>query len=128
MGKIVHFEIPTDDPKRAREFYQKVFGWQMNVMDDMDYTIAMTGPTGEKGPEEPGFINGGIMKRNDLVKVPDIVVEVDSIDDIIKTIEESGGKMVSKKMPVGNMGFTAYFTDTEGNLTGLWEMNKTSLA
>jgi predicted enzyme related to lactoylglutathione lyase len=28
---------------------------------------------------------------------------------------------VSDREPVGDMGFAAYFKDTEGNLVGLWE-------
>jgi len=29
--------------------------------------------------------------------------------------------VVVARQPVGDMGFTAYFKDTEGNLVGLWE-------
>ena len=32
-----------------------------------------------------------------------------------------GGDVALGRQPVGDMGFTAYFTDTEGNLVGLWE-------
>jgi predicted enzyme related to lactoylglutathione lyase len=31
------------------------------------------------------------------------------------------GKIGRSKEAVGDMGFAAYFTDTEGNLVGLWE-------
>ena len=50
MGKVVHFEIPTDDLERAKTFYGSVFGWQLQTMNmgDEDYTIAMTGPVDEK--------------------------------------------------------------------------------
>ncbi|MGZ4908488.1 MAG: VOC family protein, partial [Halobacteriota archaeon] len=27
MSKVIHFELPADDPQRAVEFYEKVFGW-----------------------------------------------------------------------------------------------------
>ena len=37
------------------------------------------------------------------------------------TIGELGGSTVRGKEPVGDMGFAAYFTDSEGNLVGLWE-------
>jgi predicted enzyme related to lactoylglutathione lyase len=29
--------------------------------------------------------------------------------------------MVGTKSPVGDLGYAAYFTDTEGNLMGLWQ-------
>ena len=37
------------------------------------------------------------------------------------TIGELGGSTVRGKEPVGDMGFAAYFTDSEGNLVGLWQ-------
>ena len=30
MSRVVHFEIPADDPERAVEFYKKVFGWKID--------------------------------------------------------------------------------------------------
>jgi hypothetical protein len=36
-------------------------------------------------------------------------------------IEKHGGSPVGDKLPVGDMGFAAYFTDSEGNLMGLWQ-------
>jgi uncharacterized protein len=39
----------------------------------------------------------------------------------LRQVEAAGGKAVSEKIPVGDMGFAGYFTDTEGNVMGLWE-------
>jgi predicted enzyme related to lactoylglutathione lyase len=62
-GRVVHFEIPHDDGDRARGFYEKAFGWQIQHLPEMDYSMVMTGPSGDQGPSEPGFINGGLMQR-----------------------------------------------------------------
>ncbi len=65
MDKVVHFEIPTDDLSRAKEFYGSVFGWDLQTMEEMDYTIARTTSVDEQQmPTEPGAINGGMMKRS----------------------------------------------------------------
>ena len=123
-GKVVHFEVPFDDGARAREFYGSVFGWQLMEMPEMQYTIVSTGPTDqETGPTEPGFINGGMFQRSDDFpgKGPNIVIDVPSIDDALKQVADAGGQPIGEKTPVGDMGFAAYFTDTEGNLIGLWE-------
>jgi predicted enzyme related to lactoylglutathione lyase len=72
-------------------------------------------------PTEPGAINGGMTKRNDQVKNTVITVDVADIDASLKSIEKLGGKTVQKKQPVADMGFTAYFKDTEGNIVGLWQ-------
>ena len=49
------------------------------------------------------------------------VIDVDSIDDAFKKVVAAGGTVINEKMAVGEMGFAGYFTDTEGNLIGLWE-------
>ena len=123
-GAVVHFEIPFDDGDRARTFYSETFGWQVTLVPEVNYTMVSTGPSDpEKGPTEPGFINGGMLKRGDEhpVKAPNLVIDVPSIDEALSKVETAGGKTVTQRMPVGDMGFAAYFTDTEGNLLGLWE-------
>ena len=63
-GRIVHFEVPFDDGDRARAFYGDLFGWKLQHMPDMQYTLVMTGPVSEQGvSSEPGYINGGMMQR-----------------------------------------------------------------
>ena len=122
-GRVVHFEVPFDDGERARAFYGSVFRWTVQEMPGMDYTLAMSGPVSEKGaPSEPGFINGGMFQRGaEGPRSPVIVVDVASIDETLARVTELGGAVVGSKQPVGDMGFAAYFRDTEGNTIGLWE-------
>jgi uncharacterized protein len=122
-GRIVHFEIPFDDGDRAREFYREAFGWNVAEIPDMSYTMVTSGPTGETGrPSEPGYINGGMLRRGlGPATGPVVTVDVDSIDAALEKIEKLGGATVVTRQPVGEMGFAAYFTDPEGNLMGLWE-------
>jgi predicted enzyme related to lactoylglutathione lyase len=120
-GRVVHFEVPFDDGDRARAFYQSAFGWNIIHMPEMDYTMVSTGPTGDQGPSEPGYIGGGMMERSNGFQGPVITVDVDDIDEALAKIEGLGGKTARPKMEVGEMGFAAYFTDPEGNLMGLWQ-------
>ena len=121
-ARVVHFEIPFDDADRAHGFYRDVFGWTVNAIPELDYTIATTGPVDDQGmPSEPGFIGGGMMKRQQEINTPVITLEVDDIDKTLVTIEENGGSTVAGKMQVAEMGFAAYFRDSEGNLMGLWQ-------
>lgn len=119
---VVHFEIPADDVERARGFYADAFGWTMNSMPGMGYTFLETAPAGEDGrPSEPGTINGGMLARQSPITVPVITVSVDDIDTSLARIEELGGTTLRAKLPIGDMGFAAYFSDTEGNVLGLWQ-------
>jgi predicted enzyme related to lactoylglutathione lyase len=123
-GEVGHFEIPADKPDRARKFYEKTFGWKMNVMKEMDYTMVSTGPVDDKGmPKEPGFIGGGIGKRGDMLTHPVVTIMVDEIADALKAVEKNGGKTIQKKTPIGDgsMGWMAYFKDSEGNTVGLYQ-------
>jgi uncharacterized protein len=122
-GRVVHFEIPYDDGERARAFYAQVFGWQLQPMPEMDYTMVMTGPMSEDGsPTEPGYINGGMLDRKDAAApAPVVVLGVDDIDKTLAQVESAGGSTVTPRSPVGDMGFAAYVRDPEGNVVGLWE-------
>jgi uncharacterized protein len=121
-GSVSHFEIPVDDMARAQAFYREAFGWQIDTIPDMDYTLVRTTPTDEKGlPTEPGAINGGMLPRGEAVLHPIVTVTVDSVDSALETIERLGGKTVVGRTPVGAMGFAGYAKDSEGNVIGLWE-------
>jgi uncharacterized protein len=120
-GRVVHFEIPADDVERAQAFYRDAFGWQLNSIPGMGYTLVSTTPSGDNGPLEPGAINGGMLARQDPVQSTVVTIEVDDIDAALKTVESLGGKTVRGGMPVGDMGFAAYFADPEGNVVGIWQ-------
>ncbi len=121
-ARVVHFEVPFDDADRARSFYRDVFDWSIQPIPEMDYNSVSTGPAGDDGmPAEPGFIGGGMAKRDDSFKNPVIVLAVDDIDATLKVVEQHGGSTATPKLPVGDMGFAAYFNDSEGNVMGLWQ-------
>jgi hypothetical protein len=121
-GRVVHFEIPFDDAERATSFYKEAFGWNVMSLPEMSYNMVSTGPTSEQGPpSEPGFINGGMMQRGAPFGGPIITVDTDDVDVALQLIEKLGGSTVTAKTAVGEMGFSAYFKDPEGNLMGLWQ-------
>ena len=121
-ARVVHFEVPFDDADRARSFYREVFDWQIQPLPEMGYNMVSTGPVSDQGmPSEPGFIGGGMMPRQDPVTTPVITLEVADIDAALGAVEKNGGRAAGEKMAVGDMGFAAYFKDSEGNLMGLWQ-------
>lgn len=122
MNRVVHFELPADNVERAQTFYREAFDWRMNSMPGMGYTMVGTSETDETGrPTQPGAINGGMLARQAPINAPVITINVDDIDASLTTIEKLGGRTARGKEPVGDMGFAAYFTDTEGNVVGLWQ-------
>lgn len=123
--RVVHFEIPADDVERAGSFYSDAFGWQLQSMPGMGYTIISTTPTDDQGmPAAPGAINGGMFARQGDLVSPVVTVEVADLDVALARVEEMGGSVVRAKQAVGDMGFAGYFKDTEGNVLGLWQSAK----
>ena len=121
-GGVVHFELPADDENRAREFYSSIFGWQFQVLPEMEYSLALTTPLDEHGrPAVAGSINGGLFRRTGQLPAPVVTVDVDDIDAALERIAAGGGSVVREKMEVPGAGWNAYFQDTEGNVGGLWE-------
>lgn len=122
MDKVIHFEIPVDNLERAKNFYKTAFNWLISPVPELQYTILGTVEVDQMNmPKELGAINGGMMQRSDKIKTPVLTIGVENIDDAIKKVEGLGGKIVQGKMEVPNMGITAYFQDTEGNVLGLWQ-------
>lgn len=126
-GRVVHFEVPYDDADRARAFYADVFGWAIQPMPEFDYNFVHTGPTEESGmPSEAGYIGGGMFQRGAEIGRPIITIEVDDMTTALSAIAAHGGTAVGEVQAVGEMGIAAYFTDSEGNLMGLWQSLGTS--
>jgi predicted enzyme related to lactoylglutathione lyase len=121
-GRVVHFEIPFSDGDRAQAFYRDAFGWNLQSMPGMGYTMVSTGPAGEDGmPAEPGYIGGGMFQAEGELTTPVITIDCDDIDAAVAEVERRGGTIVRTPEPVGDFGKAAYFRDPEGNLLGLWQ-------
>ncbi len=93
MNRVVHFELPADNPERAVEFYKKSFGWQIQKWPGpQDYWLVTTGADGDPG------INGGILRRQHPGAGTCNTVSVASVDDAVATITKNGGKVALAKM------------------------------
>ncbi|MBI4330631.1 MAG: VOC family protein [Chloroflexi bacterium] len=117
MPRVVHFEIPIDNPDRAVKFYTKVFAWKIDkYAGPEDYWLVTTGPDNQPG------INGALMRRQEpLATAVTNSIEVPSVDDYLKKVTAGGGKVVMPKMAIPGVGWAAYCSDTEGNKFGLFQ-------
>lgn len=122
-GPVVHFELPADDVERAQRFYREAFDWNVMPLPDMGYTILGTATTTDEmgRPTTPGEINGGMFARTEDLTQPVVTISVADIDAALTRVEECGGKTLRGRQAVADMGFTGYFTDSEGTVVGLWQ-------
>ncbi|MBT8192932.1 MAG: VOC family protein [Acidimicrobiia bacterium] len=116
----VHFELPVVDQGRAAAFYEKVFGWDIQQWEGAPYWLATTGPDTEAG------INGALGQKSEDFSVPMFVIEVPNIDAAMLSVVEAGATIVHPKSPIPGVGYSAYFTDTEGNRMGLFETDESA--
>jgi len=120
MNSVQHFEVPYDDQERISKFYSSVFGWK--TTDVLGDTVLVDTTETDNGiPKNPGAINGDYYKRDEKLKHPLLVITVENIDEHLEKIVEAGGSVEVPKTAVADMGWCAYFKDSEGNVLGVWE-------
>jgi predicted enzyme related to lactoylglutathione lyase len=121
MSKVVHFELPADDPKRAVAFYEKVFGWTvMKWEGPVNHWLVTAGPDDELG------INGAITARTNAEQVTTCSMSSTSVDESAKKVVEAGGSVIMPKGPVPGVGWLFMCKDTEGNVFGIIEFDPTA--
>jgi len=115
MSRVVHFEIPVDEPERGTKFYQNVFGWKITKWDGPeDYWMITTG-----AKDEPG-IDGAIVRRSLGPAAMTVnTIDVSSLDTFTRKVTDAGGKVVMPKTTIPGVGYLAYCADTEGNTFGM---------
>ncbi len=122
MDSVVHFDFTAAVPERAKKFYINTFGWKFTDLPEMNYSMIYTGEVDSNFMlKEKGRINGGMTLKGEQAKSPVLVINVASVSSALKRIEKNGGTVVMPKTEVGDQGYYARFTDTEGNLMGVWE-------
>jgi predicted enzyme related to lactoylglutathione lyase len=116
MSRVIHFEIPANDPDKLSDFYKKVFGWKFEKWGGpMEYWMVTTGAEGQPG------INGGFMRKQGPVTGTTNTIGVESVDESVKAIEKAGGKVVMGKTAIPTIGYFAYLQDPEGNIFGVMQ-------
>jgi uncharacterized protein len=119
MSRIIHFEIPSDDPERLANFYRKAFGWKIEKWPGpMEYFMVTTGAEGQPG------INGGMMRKQSPVTGTTNTIGVESVDAALTAVQGAGGKLIMPKTPIPTVGYFAYLQDPEGNIFGVMEADK----
>jgi uncharacterized protein len=115
VHRVVHFEIPIDEPDRAGPFYRDTFGWTVTPFGDAGYWTLTTG-------EPPGVgAEGALTAREGAPEGVLIYVGVDDITSTLAKVTEAGGKVEREREEIPGIGFWALFRDPEGNLLGLFE-------
>lgn len=116
-SSICWFDIPADDPQRAKKFYSSLFGWKIEKFPGAeDYWRIDTG-----GPD--GTPDGGLITRKHPEHSITNYVAVSSADKSAAKVEKLGGTICKPKTAVPQLGYFVICRDTEDNEFALWEPN-----
>lgn len=120
-NSLSFFAINADDVPRARKFYEAVFRWGFEPWGPPNFYLIATG--------KEQAVGGALQERRELVHGQKMVgfectIDVEDIDQTIRTIEANGGRLAAPKFHIPNVGTIAYFFDTEGNVAGLRQPEK----
>jgi len=118
------FEIPVNNYERAKKFYSEILDQEI-----MDHDM------GDKKMKygifpydmENGGTGGAIVQMEEMKPSMDgSTVYLNGGDDLsvaLAKVETAGGKIFMPKTEIGENGFIAQFTDTEGNRVALHSMS-----
>lgn len=113
------FEIPATDITRAKKFYETIFGIAMQQQEMMGMQMAyfpsedMNGKVSGALVQSPQHIPSTVGVRIYLNGNPDL-------SHALSKVEAAGGKLSMPKTKISDeVGFMAFFSDSEGNAMAL---------
>lgn len=116
VNRQVWIDLASSDAAAARDFYAKLFGWQVEVNPDPQYSgyaiaslggeqVAGIGPT--QMPEQP--------------TVWSIYIGTDNVEGTAEKVKAAGGTVVAPPFDVGDQGRMAVFQDPSGAFISGWQ-------
>ena len=119
MNPVVHFEMPYDDRERMARFYERAFGWKMQMYGPEmgNYVVTTTAEEDAKATAPRGAINGGFFPRSPDMpgQHPSVVIAVPDIQAAMKAVNAAGGEVLGTPMEIPAVGKYVAFHDTERN-------------
>ena len=124
-NNLFFFAINADDVPRARKFYEAVFGWGFEPWGTPNFYLI------ETGKERVTAVGGALQERRELSRGQKMLgfectISVENIDQTLRAIEANGGRIAAPKFQIPTVGTVAYFFDTEDNVAGIIQQEKSA--
>lgn len=116
------FEIPVADYSRAKKFYSTILDYEMPDMEMEGVKMGIL-------PHEQGEGVGGAICCGEGYEPTQKGAKYylnagNDLNTILGRVANAGGQIILDKTPIGdNMGYFAFFLDSEGNQVGLHSTN-----
>jgi predicted enzyme related to lactoylglutathione lyase len=116
VNKPAWVDLSSSDAGASRDFYAKVFGWEVEVNPDPQYggyALAKVGGR-DVGGIGPSMTPGAPTAWS-------IYIGTEDVDDLAKRVQAAGGTVVAPPFDVGDQGRMAVFQDPSGAFISAWQ-------
>ncbi len=108
--EVIHVEVTGSDGEGLQRFYRDVFGWSLDTNNPGGYGMyrqgnGITGGIGAAGQGQPPGVK--------------FYVHTDDPQDVLKKVEQAGGKVLMPLTEVAPKTNVALFADPEGHIVGI---------
>lgn len=118
-GKVVWHDLLTTDPKAAKYFYSKLFGWEFRDQDlgrGLNYTLI----------EHEGRVIGGLVDARGIKAAANVsrwipVLSISEMDAAIAAVRAGGGDVLQPPINIPQRGTVAVIADPLGAILTLLE-------
>lgn len=121
-NKPAWVDLSTTDAAAGREFYAKLFGWDVEVSEDPQYGGYATAKLGETsvagiGPKQEGDPSPAAWS---------LYIGTDDVEGLAGKVQAAGGTIVALPFDVGDQGRMAVFQDPSGAFISGWQAGQMS--
>ena len=117
------FEIPASDIKRAKSFYENIFGIKMENPTEMMGMEMVSFPASE-GKVSGGLVKSDMHKPSQDGSLVYLNANPAGIDAVLAKIPNFGGSVIMHKTMINEeIGYMGMFIDSEGNKVALHSQN-----
>jgi uncharacterized protein len=118
-NKPAWVDLATKDPTAARDYYGKLFGWQVDVNPDPQY-----GGYGRAQIDGQDVAGIGGTQSPDQPTTWSLYIGTDDADALAKRVEAAGGTVAGAPFDVGDQGRMAVFRDPTGAFISTWQATR----
>ncbi len=119
-NEFVYVELQTADVTRSKDFYSRLFDWQLEDIPGMDYTLIKVGEG-----------TGGGMMKNSIPDAPSRWLPYVLVDDVDASTEKAkslGAAVCKEVTEIPGFGRFSVITDPTGASLALWQQVKSDIS
>jgi predicted enzyme related to lactoylglutathione lyase len=120
-NKPAWVDLSSANPEAARDYYSKLFGWQVEVAPDPQYGGYAMAKLG--GTDVAGI---GPKQSPDAPSAWMIYIGTGDAEKLAQSVQAAGGTVVAPPFDVGDQGRMAVFQDPTGAFISAWQPGQMS--